>query len=494
MSTSIRQVRGNRFTSVAILDNGFWLDNRGVPVVPPGQPFSDFGNSFAQLNLQDESKPAGGMNPDGSPWHGNSTASAAAAALNDNVGAAGSGGSVAFPMFFQTDISVDQMLRCARICAAWGIDVLNMSIGTWGQTELWFPTSIWEKTFQFAFENGVVMIAAAGNDQLDLPDDRNIRPATRTPGVLTVGALDASDNAWVSPTGSGSNFGSSVWLWAPGTSIPVAPNPAAIAGSLVTGTSFASPIVAGVAAMMRFANPDLSASDVIRLLVDTGWNGSGRVTKGLDAFAAVFAAIHQSLPDSDEPNNNPAGARDLVPVGSSGALGPGFSGFSARSTGTDPDFWRFRVEKFSTVTVAVDWYQRLSSLFVEVEADDPAANGPAEMSPMGNSQSGRFVVTGLLPPGTYRVRVGGTGATAYRLLVTRASAPLPPDIFELNDSFAGAARLLFEATRWTIGVRTWPPGSYNATLHQERGVSVVTGGPGGLLMNDDYFVSMFRAA
>ena len=139
------------------------------------------------------------------------------------------------------------------------------------------------------------------------------------------------------------------------------------------------------------------------------------------------------------------------------------------------------------MTVAVDWYQRLSSLFVEVEADDPAANGPAEMSPMGNSQSGRFVVTGLLPPGTYRVRVGGTGATAYRLLVTRASAPLPPDIFELNDSFAGAARLLFEATRWTIGVRTWPPGSYNATLHQERGVSVVTGGPGGLLMNDDYF-------
>ena len=180
------------------------------------------------------------------------------------------------------------------------------------------------------------MIAAAGNDQLDLPDDRNIRPATRTPGVLTVGALDALDNAWVSPTGM---FQFRIVGLAVGTRDfdTGCANPAAIAGSLVTGTSFASPIVAGVAAMMRFANPDLSASDVIRLLVDTGWNGSGRVTKGLDAFAAVFAAIHQSLPDSDEPNNNPAGARDLVPVGSSGGLGPGFSGFSARSTGTDPD-------------------------------------------------------------------------------------------------------------------------------------------------------------
>jgi len=484
---SIRQVRGNRFTSLAILDNGFWLDNRGVPVIPPGQPFSDFANSFAQLNLQDESRPAGGMNPDGSPWHGNATASTAAATLNDGVGAAGSGGSVAFPMFFQSDFSIDQILRCVRICAAWGIDVLNMSFGTWGQTELWFPTSIWDKTFQFASDNGVVMIAAAGNDQLDLPDARNIRPATRTPGVLTVGALDGSDNAWVSPNGRGSNFGSSVWLWAPGTSIPVAPDQASASGSLVTGTSFASPMVAGVAAMMRFANPGLRASDVIRLLIDSGWDGSGRVTKGLDAFGAVFAAIHQALPDTDEPNNAPASARDLAPVGSAGTLGPAFSGFSARSTGTDPDYWRFRVEAFSTVSVAVDWYQRLSSLFVAVEADDPDANGPADMTPMGNSQSGRFVLTGLLPPGSYRVRVGGTGATAYRLLVTRAAAPLAADVFELNDSFAKAARLLFEATRWTIGLRTWPPGTYDATLHQERGVPLVTGGLAGLAMNDDFF-------
>ncbi len=234
---SIRQVRGNRFTMIGILDNGFWLDNRGVPMVTPTQAVSDFGGGFMQLNLQNETQPAGGMNPDGYAWHGNSVASAAAAAVNNSMGAAGSGGTVAFPIFFQTDISIDQILRCVRICTAWGIDVLNMSIGTWGQTELWFPTSIWDRTFQFAFDNGVVMIAAAGNNTLNLPDDENIRPATRTPGVLTVGALDTFDNARVvpgAPSGSlnsGSNFGPSVWLWAPGTSIPVAPDGANPFGS-----------------------------------------------------------------------------------------------------------------------------------------------------------------------------------------------------------------------------------------------------------------------
>lgn len=480
---SIRQVRGNRFITLGILDSGFWVDNSGVPFVAPGQPVSDFGGAFMQLNLQNEGTPVGGMNQGGSAWHGNAVSSAAAGALNNSAGAAGSGGTVAVPMFFRTDISIDQMLRCARICAAWGIDVLNMSIGTWGQTELWFPTSLWDRTFQFAFDNGVVMIAAAGNNTLNLPDDRNIRPATRTPGVLTVGALDAADNA-----AGFSNYGSSVWLWAPGTSIPVAPDGVSPAGSQVSGTSFASPLVAGVAAMMRFANDSLSAPEIQRLLIDTGWNGNGRVSKGLDAFAAVFAAIHQRLPDTDEPNNTIASASELLPIGPGGALVAGFGGFTSRSTNADPDYWKFRVEKFSTVTVTVDWYQRLSSLFVAVEAEDPEVRGPDDMMTVGSSQSGRIMLTGLLPPGNYRIRVGGTGLTAYRLVVTRQPATLPVDQFENNDSFEQASRMLFEIKRWTaLGLRSWGPGTYDATLHEHRTFSPVIGGGTHLVMNDDYF-------
>ena len=478
---SIKQMRGNSLTMVGILDQGFWLDNNGIPMVSPTQSVSDFGGSFIQINLQNEGQSAGGTDEDGG-WHGNAVASTATAVVNNSAGAAGSGGTVATPVFFKTDFSIDQILYCVKICAAWGIDVLNMSFKI-QMAELFFPTSSWNKTFQFAFENNVIMIAAAGNDADDLPDDSNIRPATRTPGVLTIGALDTMDNAR-----GDSNYGSSVSLWAPGTSIPVAPDGSSPNGSFWSQTSFASPIVAGVAAMMRFANPSLSASDILGMLVSTGWNGAGRVTRGLDAFAAVFAAIHQTLPDNNEPNNTQASARDLLPIGGSGNLAPAFNGFTARSSTTDPDYWKFRVDKFSNVIIAVDWYERLCSLYVAVEAEDPDAHGPEDMIRTGNSTSGRTILTGMLPPGNYRIRVGGIGITAYRLLVTRKAAPLPADLFERNDSFTDSPTLLFEASKFSaIGLRTLGPGTFDATLHQERGVAVIIGRGSKLVMNDDYF-------
>ncbi|MET7280736.1 S8/S53 family peptidase [Kribbella sp. NPDC005582] len=478
---SVQRMRSNPFVVLAVLDNGFWLDGNGAPIVAGGQTASDLGAGVMQLNLMAEGTPAGGMSPSNG-WHGNSVASAGAGILNNAAGAAGSGGTVATPMLFRTDISVDQLMRAARICAAWGLDVLNMSIGTWGDAEIWFPTTAWDKAFRFAADNGVVMIAAAGNSSLDLPNaDDHVRPATRTPGVLTVGALDASDNA-----AGFSNYGSSVNLWAPGTAIPVAPDGAAPLGSTKNGTSFAAPIVAGVAAMMRSANPSLSAHDIRRILVETGWQGTGRVTKGLDAFAAVFAAIGAALPDNNEPNNTPATAGRLIATGPGGALQPGLGPFTTRSKSGDTDYWKFRVERFSTVTVAVDWYERLSTLGVLVEGEDPDVRGPDDLT--RTNTAGGLTLTGLLPPGGYRIRVTGGGITAYSLRVTQRPASLPRDIFEKNDSFESAAVMLFETNKWTpFFTRTWGPGTYDATLHRDVLYSPYIGGGTKGSVNVDYF-------
>jgi subtilisin family serine protease len=183
------------------------------------------------------------------------------------------------------------------------------------RSEFFFGTSTWDKAFDFAVANGVVLVAAAGNGDDDnvgqeLPN-YNVRPATRTPGVITVGALDASDNATTY-----SNFGSSISVWAPGNNIPVAPDGANPNGSQPSGTSMASPIVAGVAAMMRAVNPALDSVAVRQILVETGWPGTGRVSRGLDAQAAVLGALKGTLPkDLSEPNNTAATATELFPVG-----------------------------------------------------------------------------------------------------------------------------------------------------------------------------------
>ena len=475
---------------IAILDGGFWLDAAGLPMSPPGQSASDFGSGVVQINLLDENANASGTNPNkcgnsSCMWHGNSVASAAVAAVNNGLGAAGSGGTVGRPVFFRTRISEDQVYRCLQYCTAWGIDVLNMSF-TMKRVELFFATSTWNKAFNFAKGNGVVMVAAAGNGDDDnvgqeLPD-WNVRPATRTPGVITVGALDASDNA----TGY-SNYGSSVNIWAPGDNIPVVPDGNSPNGSQPSGTSMASPIVAGVAAMMRAVNPALDSETVRQILWDTGWPGTNRVTRGLDAHAAVLKAMNGALPkDLAEPNNTAAAATELWPVGPGGVMQPLMGGFAARS-GADPDFYKFQVQSFSMVTVSLEWYQLLCKLHLLLDADDPDSRGPAEMTRTGSSATGTAKLQGLLAPGTYRITIGGTGDTAYRLTVNRMPATMPVDAFEPNDSFERATRLIFESRKGgKFGLAylyEWGPGTFPATLHAVR--SFLTGG---FVINGDYYI------
>jgi len=473
---SVRAIRSVKpVVWIAILDGGFWLDAAGKPLVAKDQPASDFGGGVLQINLLDETGAnASGTNPNKCndnpcPWHGNAVASAAVALVNDGAGAAGSGGTVGRPVFFRTCISEDQVYRCLQYCTAWGIDVLNMSF-TMKRSEFFFTTSYWDKCFNFAIANGVIPVAAAGNGDDDrvgqeLPD-YNVRPATRTPGVITVGALDGSNNAT-----SYSNYGSSISVWAPGDNIPVAPDDANATGSLQSGTSMAAPLVAGVAAMMRAVNPAIDALTVRSVMINTAWPGSGRVSRGLDAHAAVLGALGGSLPkDLSEPNNTTAAATELFAVGPGGSLQPTFGGFAARS-GADPDYFKFQVTTFSTVTIVLEWYQRLSKLTLLLEADDPDSRGPANMTRVSSPASGTATLTGVLAAGTYRILIGGTADTAYRLNVTRQPATMPRDAFEPNDTFETATKMIFEPRKggkFAAAIRLgteWGPGTFDATLH-----------------------------
>lgn len=149
---------------------------------------------------------------------------------------------------------------------------------------------------------GAVVCIAAGNDQIAIDFPGNL------PGYVTVGASNPKDErkSRTSSDGEnwwGSNFGPTMWLLAPGVFIHCTDISGASGyepsdyTATFNGTSSATPHVAGAAALMLSANPNLSASAVRALLSatakpiagQTGWTrelGHGRLNVG----AAVTAA------------------------------------------------------------------------------------------------------------------------------------------------------------------------------------------------------------
>jgi hypothetical protein len=93
---------------------------------------------------------------------------------------------------------------------------------------------------------------------------------------------------------------------------------------------------------------------------------------------------------------------------------------------------------------------------------------------------------GLLAAGPYRIQVGGTADTAYRLNVKLQPAKLPPDAFEPNDSFETATKFIFEPRKNKFGLASrggeWGPGIFQATLHSVRSFLLA-----GSTINDDYY-------
>jgi subtilisin family serine protease len=104
-----------------------------------------------------------------------------------------------------------------------------------------------------AVEAGVAFAVAAGNENQNAC---STSPASE-PVAITVGAVDDSDKR-----ASFSNFGTCVDIFAPGVSILGAAIDSDSATQSISGTSMASPHVAGVMASFLGANPDATPADV----------------------------------------------------------------------------------------------------------------------------------------------------------------------------------------------------------------------------------------
>lgn len=165
--------------------------------------------------------------------------------------------SVAFGSNSGSTISNDEQIATAvRWAVDNGADVINMSLTR--NTPDW-PQS-WDDAFLYAFENDVVVVAAAGNRGAGTTAVG--APAT-IPGVLTVAGVDRNGEA----SFDASSQGITISVAAPSEDlVGVVPG-----GGYARwdGTSGAAPIVSGLVALVRSAYPDLNAAEVINRVIAT---------------------------------------------------------------------------------------------------------------------------------------------------------------------------------------------------------------------------------
>ena len=135
--------------------------------------------------------------------------------------------------------------------------VANMSLGGGASTAL-------DNAVNNAVAAGITFVVAAGNENQNAC---NVSPA-RAANAITVGSTTSSDGR-----SSFSNWGSCVDIFAPGSSITSAWYTGNNATNTISGTSMASPHVAGAAATYLGANPGASPAQVTAALVNNASSG-----------------------------------------------------------------------------------------------------------------------------------------------------------------------------------------------------------------------------
>lgn len=135
--------------------------------------------------------------------------------------------------------------------------VVNMSLGGGAYTPL-------DDAIKNSTAAGLTYVVAAGNAQ----DNACFYSPARAPEAITVGATDADDVG-----GYFTNYGTCVALFAPGVAILSTSNVSDSATATMSGTSMASPHVAGVVALLLQSNAALTPAQAKSIVVNSATVG-----------------------------------------------------------------------------------------------------------------------------------------------------------------------------------------------------------------------------
>ncbi|MGE3825461.1 MAG: S8 family serine peptidase, partial [Bacteroidia bacterium] len=194
--------------------------------------------------------PSGTLNS--SPFkHGTHVAGIAAAATNNNMGVASLGYNCKFMSVKcspnsgggdELPSAQDGVFYAMRA----GADIISMSYGGAG------GALVSELVLNQAYAAGIVLIAAAGNDNTN-----TVHFPAAYSNVIAVGATDQND-----AKSSFSNYGNWIDVMAPGVSIYSTLTESGNTYGNLSGTSMATPLVAGLAALVLSDEPGLTPAQV----------------------------------------------------------------------------------------------------------------------------------------------------------------------------------------------------------------------------------------
>ncbi len=221
--------------------------------------YADFNDRFyGNGNVQVSNKSA---------LHGTHVAGIIGAARNNGKGMDGIADNVQIMMLRAVpdgDEHDKDIALAIRYAADNGAKVINMSFG-----KGYSPEKSWvDDAVRYAESKGVLLIHAAGNDAKNIDSAKNypspvfMKDDKRAPNWITVGASGPNNEKPNSLTANFSNYGKSeVDVFAPGVKI-YATVPGGNTYQNLQGTSMASPVVAGIAALILQYFPSLSAEQV----------------------------------------------------------------------------------------------------------------------------------------------------------------------------------------------------------------------------------------
>jgi len=227
------------------------------------------------------------------PSHGTGVSSTIAARWDSGFAARGVASDSVFIMAVravpQGDERDKDVANAIRFAVDHGAQVINMSFGKAVSPH----KEVVDEAVRYAMERGVLLVHAAGNDGRDLRiapsfPSRMFDDGSEAPLWIEVGASTALPGMLAA---SFSNYGPGfVDVFAPGEDIYVlAPGDTT---GVSSGTSFAAPHVAGLAALLMTHFPELSPADVRRIILETAVRPEGETPRpGSSEQSVAFAEL-----------------------------------------------------------------------------------------------------------------------------------------------------------------------------------------------------------